>query len=117
MKATVFLNTLFVFLFGLLSTVAATDQPWTVKHEQGRCAIRGHCGKQGFFGSQLPCPDNGLAEKPSPAARAKLVDICGEKWSEGAVCCQEDQVRMLQFHDTDRAADLIAFSLKRSSRI
>ncbi|KAK4942117.1 hypothetical protein LTR28_008743, partial [Elasticomyces elasticus] len=70
-----------VTLFAI-STFAADN--WTNKHEEGRCAIRGHCGKQGFFGSELPCPDNGLAEEPDDALRKKLVGICGEKWAEGA---------------------------------
>lgn len=63
------------------------------KHEAGRCAIRGHCGKQGFFGSDLPCPDNGLAEEPDAALRKQLVGICGDKWSEGPICCRQEQVR------------------------
>lgn len=61
-------------------------------HEEGRCAIRGHCGKQSFFGGELPCPDNGLAEEPEAAVRKKLVDLCGTKWEEGPVCCKEEQV-------------------------
>ncbi len=78
----------------LLATTAVADEPqWTTKHEPGRCALRGQCGAQGFFGSQLPCPDNGLAEAPDPTVRDKLVDICGSKWSEGLVCCKEEQVR------------------------
>jgi hypothetical protein len=43
-------------------------------HGPGRCAMRGQvstpalitdnmqCGSEGFFGKQLPCPDNGDAE-------------------------------------------------------
>lgn len=62
-------------------------------HEEGRCAIRGHCGKQSFFGGELPCPDNGLAEKPEAPVRKKLVDLCGSKWEEGPVCCLGEQVR------------------------
>ncbi|EYE92084.1 sphingolipid transporter NCR1 [Aspergillus ruber CBS 135680] len=64
-------------------------------HEEGRCAIRGHCGKQSFFGGELPCPDNGLAEKPETPVRKKLVDLCGSKWEEGPVCCLEEQVDAL----------------------
>jgi len=80
-------------LLGGVSVTTAAGEGWTDKHEAGRCAIRGHCGKQGFFGSDLPCPDNGLAEKPSSDLRKRLVGICGEKWSEGNVCCKEEQVR------------------------
>ena len=74
------------------STATAAAAGWTDKHEAGRCAIRGTCGKQGFFGSELPCPDNGLAETPGAAQRTKLVGICGEKWQDSDVCCTEAQV-------------------------
>ena len=79
--------------FFLLSSLRAVDaEAFTPKHEEGRCAIRGHCGKKSFFGSQLPCPDNGLAEEPEEDTREKLVRICGDKWNEGPVCCDSDQV-------------------------
>ena len=65
---------------------------WTVKHEAGRCALKGQCGKKSFFGGQLPCPDNSVAEKPDDGTRKKLVTICGDKWDEGAICCDGDQV-------------------------
>lgn len=61
-------------------------------HEKGRCAIRGHCGKQSFFGGELPCLDNGVAKEPEKNVRDKLVGLCGEKWEEGAVCCEDEQV-------------------------
>lgn len=80
----------------LIPAVLARDEAWTVKHEEGRCAIRGQCGRQSFFGGQLPCPDNGLAEQPKEDVRAKLVAICGEKWSTGPVCCDADQVSVNQ---------------------
>lgn len=73
-----------------VSAAAAPDL--TTKHEAGRCAIRGHCGKQSLFGSELPCPDNGLAEEPSEDVRKSLVDICGEEWKDSKVCCKEEQV-------------------------
>lgn len=71
-------------------------------HEEGRCAIRGHCGKQSIFGGELPCPDNGLAQQPDNSSRQKLVNLCGPKWEEGPVCCREEQVRrdpVLNFKD------------------
>ncbi|OBW63607.1 MAG: Uncharacterized protein AUREO_063270 [Aureobasidium pullulans] len=74
--------------------VSAPDG-FTHKHEAGRCAIRGHCGKQGFFGSELPCPDNGLAEEPSADTRKTLMSICGDKWAEGPVCCTDEQLGAL----------------------
>lgn len=82
---------LLLLLSGLLFNLVAA-QDWTSKHESGRCALRGTCGKQGFFGSELPCPDNGLANIPGSAVREKLVGICGDKWATGAVCCTEEQV-------------------------
>jgi Niemann-Pick C1 protein len=77
-------------------TWAASDPEWTTKHEAGRCAIRGQCGKQSFFGSELPCPDNGLAEDPSESVREKLVSICGDEWRQGKVCCRDDQLDVLK---------------------
>ena len=82
----------------LLPSSGASSQSQTkgaVKHEAGRCAMRGQCGSESFIYPQLPCPDNGPAEKPDKTTRQKLVDICGEEWSEGAVCCDEDQVDAL----------------------
>ncbi|KAJ0426564.1 patched family-domain-containing protein [Aspergillus carlsbadensis] len=64
-------------------------------HEEGRCAIRGHCGKQSFFGGELPCPDNGLAEQPETTVRERLVNLCGDKWKDGPVCCKEEQIDAL----------------------
>ncbi len=72
--------------------VFASDGNWTDKHEAGRCAIRGQCGKKSFFGGELPCPDNGLADDPDEDTRKKLVAICGDGWSDGDVCCDSDQV-------------------------
>ncbi|KAL4882541.1 patched family-domain-containing protein [Aspergillus karnatakaensis] len=78
---------------GLLPQSLAQGE--TKIHEKGRCAIRGHCGKQSFFGGELPCPDNGLAEDPEAAVREKLVNLCGSKWEEGPICCKEEQIDAL----------------------
>lgn len=78
----------------LVLKASATEGNWTTKHEAGRCAIRGQCGKQSFFGSELPCPDNDLAREPNEEARKKLVEICGKGWSKGDVCCDESQVKL-----------------------
>lgn len=67
-------------------------------HEEGRCAIRGHCGKKGFFGKDLPCPDNDKAAPPSKDLREKLTTLCGPKWSETDVCCEETQVDALSLN-------------------
>jgi len=77
------------------NTIHASDL-LTPKHEAGRCAIRGHCGKLGFFGKPLPCIDNGLAKDPDQELRRQLVSICGAKWSEGPVCCDSEQVRRVK---------------------
>lgn len=68
---------------------------FTPIHEAGRCAIRGSCGKKSFFGPELPCPDNGLAEEPEPEVRKQLVDLCGAKWATGPVCCEGSQIQAL----------------------
>lgn len=70
----------------------------TEVHEAGRCAIRGNCGKQSFFGGELPCPDNGLAHQPDQRVRQQLVHLCGKKWEDGPVCCKEEQVDFLSLH-------------------
>ncbi|ODH44293.1 hypothetical protein ACO22_00913 [Paracoccidioides brasiliensis] len=67
-------------------------------HEEGRCAMRGHCGKLSFFGGQLPCPDNGLAKAPTADTRKKLVSLCGDKWKTGNVCCEDPQIDALSSH-------------------
>jgi Niemann-Pick C1 protein len=86
-----------------ISSSLATDANWTSKHEAGRCAIRGQCGKKSLFGGQLPCPDNGLAQEPGDDTRTKLVAICGEKWRQGPICCDDDQVRNSRIPETDLA--------------
>ncbi|KAK5162767.1 niemann-Pick type C- protein 1 [Saxophila tyrrhenica] len=87
-------------LFSLASTtLAASDsnpRNLTNIHEAGRCAMRGQCGKQSFFGGELPCADNGLAESPDDDLRDLLVDVCGEEWKDTDVCCQEEQVEALK---------------------
>lgn len=82
-------------LASLDSVALANEENWTIKHEEGRCALRGQCGKQTFFGGQLPCPDNGLALQPEKDTRAKLVAVCGERWADGAICCDDDQIDSL----------------------
>ncbi|KAK4101592.1 multidrug efflux transporter AcrB transmembrane domain-containing protein [Parathielavia hyrcaniae] len=81
-------------LLTTLGSVAATV--YTPKHEAGRCAIRGHCGSKSFFGSQLPCVDNGPAEEPDADLRRQLTELCGPKWDSGPVCCNVEQVDALK---------------------
>ncbi|KAL1955721.1 hypothetical protein VTO42DRAFT_8193 [Malbranchea cinnamomea] len=87
----------FRLVAGLLAVQSScvVAQGFTEIHEEGRCAIRGHCGKKSFFGGELPCPDNGLAEEPEHSTRQKLVDLCGPKWADGPVCCKDDQIDAL----------------------
>ena len=85
----ILISALLPLLVSATSTGTASDG---TKHESGRCVIRGHCGKQSFFGGELPCLDNGLAKEPEPELRAKIVNLCGDKWTSGAVCCLEEQV-------------------------
>ncbi|EFX05334.1 patched sphingolipid transporter [Grosmannia clavigera kw1407] len=79
-----------------LDQVAAEETKYTPKHEAGRCAIRGQCGKQSLFSPELPCVDNGLAEEPDAALRQQLVGLCGAKWSTGPICCTDVQVAALK---------------------
>lgn len=77
----------------LLAGYAQATDPLTPKHEAGRCAMRGHCGKKGFFGKQLPCVDNGLATTPDDDKfTEELVAVCGAKWKDSKVCCDAGQV-------------------------
>ncbi|PHH80556.1 hypothetical protein CDD80_1068 [Ophiocordyceps camponoti-rufipedis] len=71
-------------------------EPLTPKHEPGRCAMRGQCGKQSLFGKQLPCVDNDVAREPDSELRKEIVDLCGAEWSHSPVCCTLDQVRALK---------------------
>ncbi|KAK4155692.1 patched family-domain-containing protein [Chaetomidium leptoderma] len=88
----------FVASGGLLLTAlgSAAADIYTPKHEAGRCAIRGHCGSKSFFGSQLPCVDNGPAEEPDAELRHQLTELCGPKWAQGPVCCNAEQVDALK---------------------
>lgn len=83
-------STLLVVISAFGAVASAEGE--TKVHEEGRCAIRGHCGKKSFFGGNLPCPDNGKAEDPDDDVRKKLVGLCGKKWEDGPVCCKEEQV-------------------------
>ena len=84
----------FVIFATLCLKTLGSEGIWTVKHEIGRCAMRGQCGKKSFFGGELPCPDNGLAGEPDEDTRTKLVAICGDDWNAGNVCCDEAQVSL-----------------------
>ena len=86
-----------LLLWSVFTTIQllAYAEPITKIHQPGYCALRGQCGKKSFFGSQLPCPDNGPAEEPSENVRQKLVDLCGDQFKEGPICCEEGQIKDL----------------------
>ncbi|KAI4276572.1 MAG: hypothetical protein LQ337_002402 [Flavoplaca oasis] len=92
---TPFIASLLLAAWLLDVVTGSTDGNWTVKHEAGRCALKGQCGKKSFFGGQLPCPDNSVADDPEEDTRKKLVAICGDKWDDGAICCDGDQIDSL----------------------
>lgn len=77
---------------GLVAATLAVGEPYTPKHEAGRCALRGNCGKPNLFSPELPCVDNEPAEEPADDVRKQLVEICGPKWDSGPVCCAGEQV-------------------------
>lgn len=79
-------------LFATLTLATGSNNALTPIHEAGRCAIRGTCGKDSFFGPELPCSDNGRSRSPTEEVRAQLVDLCGAKWESGPVCCEKEQV-------------------------
>lgn len=106
----------------LFTDIVASEGNWTEKHEAGRCAIRGQCGKKSFFGGELPCPDNDLAEDPDGDTRKKLIAICGDGWSSGDVCCDSDQVRYPRDGEegmwlTTDQIDNLSTNLKRAESI
>ena len=67
-----------------------------VKHETGRCAVRGHCGSEGTWDPPLPCPYNGPAVTPQGQLKKKLINLCGTEWNDKDLCCDEDQVDALR---------------------
>ncbi|KAG9227967.1 patched sphingolipid transporter-like protein [Amylocarpus encephaloides] len=79
----------------LFTAALVSGEAITPKHEVGRCSIRGNCGKDGWFGPELPCADNGLAKEPTSDVREQLVGICGPKWNTGPVCCAGEQLESL----------------------
>ncbi|OAA59632.1 patched sphingolipid transporter [Niveomyces insectorum RCEF 264] len=89
-----------LLFFSSLGTVAAAaaaaETAYTPKHEAGRCAMRGQCGKRNIFSPELPCVDNGLATDPEADLRDQLVKLCGQKWQSGPVCCTAEQVTALK---------------------
>lgn len=83
----------------LLVATTINAELFTPKHEAGRCAIRGHCGKKSFFGKELPCLDNGLAKAQSEVDDDFATDLealCGARWKDSKVCCDRTQLDALK---------------------
>ncbi|KAA8909648.1 sterol-sensing domain of SREBP cleavage-activation-domain-containing protein [Sphaerosporella brunnea] len=97
-------------LFGVALAVsgvaAAKDGPATKVHKEGFCAMSGQ-EKKSFFGAPLPVVYNGPAQEPTADTRKQLVELCGAKWSEGDVCCDNSQIASLSTN-LKRAEALIA---------
>ncbi|KAI0320606.1 multidrug efflux transporter AcrB transmembrane domain-containing protein [Amylostereum chailletii] len=62
---------------------------------QGNCAMRGSCGTN-IVGKPLPCPFDGPPIRPDDEARTLLTSLCGGDFAEGDVCCNIDQLKVLQ---------------------
>ncbi|KIL68338.1 hypothetical protein M378DRAFT_158883 [Amanita muscaria Koide BX008] len=63
----------------------------------GRCAMRGSCGKKGFFGKSLPCPYDGPPQEPDDRKTQRLLaEVCGPSFAQGPVCCTSEQVEELR---------------------
>ncbi|KAI5778092.1 sterol-sensing domain of SREBP cleavage-activation-domain-containing protein [Geopyxis carbonaria] len=104
--ATLFLLFAFVLVASGSDVSASRDGPITKVHKAGYCSMRGQ-EKKSFFGGYMPTPDNGAAEDVTPKVRAQLVELCGDKWKEGPVCCNGDQIETLS-SNLKRAESMIA---------
>ncbi|KAI7950224.1 hypothetical protein MJO28_009045 [Puccinia striiformis f. sp. tritici] len=64
--------------------------------QSGRCAMYDRCGKKGFFGQELPCPDNSPARKTTADLQSALGRICGNRFASlETACCTKDQLEDL----------------------
>ncbi|KAG2158905.1 patched family-domain-containing protein [Suillus bovinus] len=82
---------------------------WEGDSGAGQCAMRGSCGKKGWFGQELPCPYDGPPVDPEDSkARDLLVSVCGAQFVEGPTCCTSGQVETLR--DSLAQAELIISS-------
>ncbi|KAI0265104.1 patched family-domain-containing protein [Gloeopeniophorella convolvens] len=69
---------------------------YPASHQGGRCAMRGSCGSKSIFGKPLPCPYDGPAYEPDDKTRSLLLEVCGEELADGPLCCNSDQLEVLQ---------------------
>ena len=102
------------------------------QRKPGKCNMKGQCGKKSIFSPELPCAVNevpaedvsvdrtpGLLEcnpdepisrsltQPSEDMRKRLVEVCGEEFASGPVCCEAEQVEALS-SNLDQAEPLIS---------
>ncbi|KNZ45717.1 hypothetical protein VP01_786g3 [Puccinia sorghi] len=72
------------------------NSSWETPSQLGRCAMYGRCGKKGFFGQELPCPDNNPARKTTSDLQSALSRICGSEFASWeTACCTKDQIEDL----------------------
>ncbi|BFZ57662.1 niemann-Pick type C-related protein 1 [Savitreella phatthalungensis] len=81
---------------------------------EGHCAMRGQCGKESFFGSELPCPYDGPASSPDKALRSLVVEVCGDSYAKKDLCCDIAQVESLR--DNLKKADPLISSCPACQR-
>ncbi|PWN29681.1 multidrug efflux transporter AcrB transmembrane domain-containing protein [Jaminaea rosea] len=63
---------------------------------EGRCVMRGDCGKASLFSPSLPCAvDHVPASAPDAALRSQIEAVCGPDLAQGDVCCTSSQVEAL----------------------
>ena len=80
----------------------------TQKRRKGHCNMRGQCGKTSLFSPDLPCALSELkAETPNDILRKSVVDVCGQEYNQGPLCCTQDQVDNLR-QNLEQAEPLIS---------
>ncbi|MCO5565319.1 hypothetical protein L7F22_018992 [Adiantum nelumboides] len=85
-----------------MSTISSSQR------RKGHCNMRGQCGKTSIFSPDLPCAlEEAKAEEPSEILRKSIIDVCGEEFGEGPVCCTQDQVDNLRLN-LEQAEPLIS---------
>lgn len=82
----------------------------------GRCAMRGQCGKESFFGAELPCPYDGPSKAPDAALRKLASEVCGPAFAadDAELCCDADQLESLR--DNLKKADPLISSCPACQR-
>lgn len=64
---------------------------------EGRCNMRGQCGKPNILLPDLPCAvEEEKALEPSESLRQSIVSVCGQEYNEGGLCCTQEQVDVLK---------------------